>query len=102
MSWRYRQQAGSYKGVGISGGLGVEIQHTHPGQQIRFRQICVLMTTQCAIHQPMPILNVEGEAADEGLLFIVVGNEVEAILVFGVQHDEVRVGFEGRQSDVFR
>lgn len=44
----------------------------------------------------MAVLNIEGEAADEGLLFVVVSDEVEAILVFGVKHDAVRVGFEAR------
>jgi hypothetical protein len=48
------------------------------------------------------VLNVEGEAANEVLLFVALGDEVEAILVFGVQHDGFRVGFEGRQTGVFR
>jgi hypothetical protein len=43
----------------------------------------------------MSILNVEGEAADEGLLFVALSDEVEAILVFGVEHDGFRVGFDG-------
>jgi hypothetical protein len=50
----------------------------------------------------MAVLNVEGEAADEGLLFVAVIDEVEAILVFCVQHDTVPVGFEGRQTDRYR
>ncbi|MDF9903296.1 UNVERIFIED_ORG: hypothetical protein OKW15_001252 [Pseudomonas reinekei] len=56
----------------------------------------MLMPTQGAIHQPMAILNVEGEAADEGLLFFAGGDEVETILVFGVEHDVIRVGFGTR------
>jgi hypothetical protein len=46
----------------------------------------------------MAILNVEGKAADQGLLFVALSNEVEAILVFGVQHDGFRVGFGGAQD----
>ena len=49
----------------------------------------MLMPTQGAIHQPMAILNVEGEAADEGLLLFTGGDEVETILVFGVEHDVI-------------
>ncbi|MNY53830.1 hypothetical protein D3C86_1896260 [compost metagenome] len=56
----------------------------------------MLMPAQGAIHQPVAVLNIEGEAADEGLLFVVVSDEVKAILVFGVEHDAVRVGFEAR------
>jgi len=44
----------------------------------------------------MAILNVEGEAADEGLLFFAGNDEVETILVFGVEHDVIRVGFGTR------
>ena len=97
-----REQARSHKGSAVSGGLRIKIQNTHARQQIRLWQIRMLMPAQCAIHQPVAVLDVEGEAADEVLLFVALGDEVEAILVFGVQHDEVRVGFEGRQSDVFR
>ncbi len=76
--------------------LRVKIQHTHACQQIRFRQIRMLMPAQGAIHQPMAVLNVESEAADEGLLFFAGGDEVKTILVFGVEHDVVPVGFEAR------
>ena len=78
----------------MSGGLRVKVQHAHARQQIRLWQIRVLVATECAIHQPMTILNVEGEAADEGLLFFAGGDEVKTILVFGVEHDVVPVGFE--------
>ncbi|MNO55647.1 hypothetical protein D3C76_461400 [compost metagenome] len=80
----------------VSGGLRVKIQHAHARQQIRLRQIRMLVATECAIHQPVAILNVEGEAADEGLLFFAGGDEVKTILVFGVEHDVIRVGFEAR------
>ncbi|MNY57416.1 hypothetical protein D3C86_1936210 [compost metagenome] len=56
----------------------------------------MLMPAQGAIHQPVAILNVEGEAADEGLLFFAGDDEVETILVFGVEHDVIRVGLETR------
>ena len=56
----------------------------------------MVIPAQGAIHQPVAILNVEGEAADEGLLFFAGGDEVKAILVFGVEHDVVLVGFEAR------
>lgn len=56
----------------------------------------MVMPAQGAIHQPMAVLNIEGEAADEGLLFFAGGDEVKTILVFGVEHDVVRVGFEVR------
>ena len=80
----------------VSGCLRVEIQHAHTGQQVRFRQIRMLMPAQGAIHQPMAVLNVEGEAADESLLLFAWGDEVKTILIFCVEHDVVRVGFEAR------
>ena len=83
----------------VSSRLRIKVQHTHTRQQIRFGQVRMLMAAQRAIHQPMAVLNVESEAADEGLLFVAVIDEVEAILVFCVQHDTVPVGFEGRQTD---
>ena len=76
--------------------LGIEVEHAHARQQVGLRQIGMLMSAECAIHQPMAILNIEGEAADEGLLFVGRGDEVQAILVFSVKHDAVRVGFEAR------
>jgi hypothetical protein len=96
------EQARSHRGSAVSCSLGVKIQHAHPSQQIRLRQIRMLMPTQRAIHQPVAVLNVEGETANEVLLFVALGDEVEAILVFGVQHDGIRVGFEGRQTGVSR
>ncbi len=92
----------SHRGAAVSCCFGVKIQNTHACQQIRLWQIRMLMPTQCAIHQPVAVLDVEGEAANEVLLFVALSNEVEAILVFGVQHDGFRVGFEGRQTGVFR
>ena len=80
----------------VSGCLRVEVQHAYTGQKVRFRQIRMLMPAQGAIHQPMAILNVEGETADESLLLFAWGDEVKAILIFGVEHDIVRVGFEVR------
>ena len=80
----------------VSGGLRVKIQHADARQQIRLRQIRMLVAAECAIHQPVAVLNVEGEAADEGLLFFAGGDEVKTILVFGVEHDVIRVGFEAR------
>ncbi|MNW02631.1 hypothetical protein D3C71_1984460 [compost metagenome] len=62
----------------------------------------MLVSAQGTVDEPVAVLNVEGQAADEGLLFVGRGNEVKAILVFGVQHDKLRVGFEGRQLGVFR
>lgn len=44
----------------------------------------------------MTILNIEGEAADEGLLFVAGGDEVKTILVLGVKHVAFHVGFEAR------
>ncbi|CAI8952953.1 hypothetical protein EMIT0P12_60062 [Pseudomonas sp. IT-P12] len=58
----------------------------------------MLMATQRAVHQPMSILYVEGEAADQRLLFVALGYQVEAVLVFGVEHDNVRVGFGGARD----
>lgn len=57
----------------------------------------MLMPAQCAIHQPMAILNIEGEAADEALLFVVRSDEVQAVLVFSVKHVAFHVRFEARR-----
>lgn len=56
----------------------------------------MLMPAERAIHQPMAILNIEGEAADEALLFFVRGDEIKAILVFSVKHVAFHVRFEAR------
>lgn len=82
----------------MSGSLRIKIQNTHARQQIRLRQIRMLVPAKRAVHQPVAILNVEGKAADQGLLFVALGNEIEAILVFSVQHDGFRVGFGGARD----
>ena len=56
----------------------------------------MLMPAQRAIHQPMAVLNIEGEAANETLLLVVGGDEVQTILVFSVKHDAFHVCFEAR------
>ncbi len=81
---------------GGSGGLRIEVEDAHTRQQIRFGQIRMLMPAEGAIHQPVAILNIEGKAADEALLIVVWGDEVQAILVFSVKHDVFHVGFEAR------
>ncbi len=75
---------------------GVEVEHAHARQQISLRQIRMLMPAEGAIHQPVAILNIEGETADEALLFVGRGDEVQAILVFGVKHVAFHVCFEAR------
>ena len=57
----------------------------------------MLVPAEGAIHQPVTVLNIEGQAADEGLLFVGRGDEVQAILVFSVKHVAFRVGFEARR-----
>jgi len=57
----------------------------------------MLMPAQRAIHQPMAILNIEGKAADETLLFVVRRDEVQTILVFCVKHVAFHVCFEARR-----
>jgi hypothetical protein len=37
----------------------------------------------------MTVLNVEGEAADEGLLLIALSNQIQPILVLRMQHDKL-------------
>ena len=56
----------------------------------------MLMPAEGAIHQPMAILNIEGKAANEALLFVVRGDEVETVLVFSVKHVAFHVRFEAR------
>jgi len=80
----------------LSGSLRIKVENADTRQQIRLRQIRMLMPAQRAIHQPMAILNIEGEAADEALLFVVRGNEIKAILVFSVKHVAFHVRFEAR------
>ncbi len=55
-----------------------------------------------ALHQPLAVLHIERQGAHQGGLFVAGGDQIQAILVFGVQHDKLRVGFEGRQTAVFR
>ena len=57
----------------------------------------MLMPAEGAIHQPMAILNIEGKAANEALLFVVRGDEVETVLVFSVKHVAFHVRFEARR-----
>lgn len=40
------------------------------------------MPAQCAVDQPVAVLNIEGQAIDQLLLLIAWGNEVKAILIF--------------------
>ncbi len=70
----------------FSGSLRVEIENADARQQIRLGQIRMLMAAEGAIHQPMAVLHIEGEAADETLLFVVRRDEVETILIFSVKH----------------
>ncbi len=103
LTHRFREQARSHKGgTVLSGRFGVEIQHTHARQQIRLRQVRMLMPAECAIHQPVTVLDIEGKASNEVLLFVALCDQVEAVLVFGVQHGVLSVGFEGRQTGAFR
>ncbi len=81
----------------LSGSLRVKVENADTRQQIRLRQIRMLMPAQCAIHQPMAILNIEGKAADEALLLVVRGNEIKTILVFSVKHVAFHVCFEARR-----
>ncbi len=76
--------------------LRIKIENADPRQQIRLGQIRMLMPAQRAIHQPMTVLNIEGEAANETLLLVVGGDEVQTILVFSVKHDAFHVCFEAR------
>ena len=76
--------------------LRIKIENANPRQQIRLGQIRMLMPAQRAIHQPMTVLNIEGEAANETLLLVVGGDEVQTILVFSVKHDAFHVCFEAR------
>ena len=81
-------------GEGLSR-FGVELKATHASEQIEFRQVGMGMAAERAIHQPMAVLNVKSQAFDQRLLFIAGCNEIEAILVFCMQHDKLRVGVEG-------
>jgi hypothetical protein len=80
-----------------SGGLRVEVENADTGQQIGLGQVRMLVPAEGAIHQPVTVLNIEGQAADEGLLFVGRGDEVQAILVFSVKHVAFRLRFEARR-----
>lgn len=80
-----------------SGGLRIEVEDADAGQQVGLGQVRVLVPAEGAIHQPVTVLNIEGQAADEGLLLVGRGDEVQAILVFSVKHVAFRVGFEARR-----
>ena len=57
------------------------------------------VAAQGAVNQPVAVLHVKGQTLDQGLLFVAGGDQVKAVLVFCVQHDKLRVGVEGPQSD---
>lgn len=80
-----------------SGGLRIEVEDADAGQQIGLGQVRMLVPAEGAVHEPVTILNIEGQAADEGLLFVGRRDEVQAILVFSVKHVAFRVGFEARR-----
>ncbi len=81
----------------LSGCLRVEVENADTRQQVGLGQIRMLMPAEGAIHQPMAILHIEGETADEALLFFVRGDEVQTILVFSVKHVAFHVCFEARR-----
>ena len=56
------------------------------------------VAAQGAVNQPVAVLYVKGQALDQCLLFVAGGDKVQAVLVFCVQHDKLRVGVEGPQS----
>ena len=83
-----------------SGRLGIQLQTTDAGQQVQLWQVCVSMAAECAVNLPVAILNVKRQAFDQRLLLVAGSNELEAILIFCVQHEKLRVGLEGPQSDL--
>ena len=93
------KKPGASDGSGLfrSGGLRIEVENADTSQQISLGQVRMLVPAEGAIHQPVTVLNIEGKAADEGLLFVGRGDEVQAILVFSVKHVAFRVGFEARR-----
>ena len=64
----------------------MKIQHAHARQQVHLWQMLMRMPAQGAIHQPLAVLDIDGKTIDQRLLFIALGNEIEAVLDFGVQH----------------
>lgn len=92
------KKPGASDGSGLfrSGGLRIEVENADTSQQISLGQVRMLVPAEGAIHQPVTVLNIEGKAADEGLLFVGRGDEVQAILVFSVKHVAFHVRFEAR------
>jgi len=74
----------------VSGCLLVKVQKTQPRVLIQIRQIIMNMPAQCAVDQPVAVLNIEGQAIDQLLLLIAWGNEIKAILIFCMQHDKLQ------------
>ena len=72
------------QGAYRSGSLRIKIENANPRQQIRFRQVRMLMppSAQYTSHDDPDI---EGKAANETLLLVVRGDEVQTILVFSVK-----------------
>jgi hypothetical protein len=73
------------------GGFYVEIQQAHTGAGIHLGQIIVYMPTQRTVDQPLAVLDVDGKTIDQRLLLITLSHEIEAVLVFGVQHQQAPV-----------
>ncbi len=80
-----------------SSGLRIEVEDADAGQQIGLGQVRMLVSAEGAVNQPVAVLNIEGQATDEGLLFVGRGDEVQAILVFSVKHVAFRLRFEARR-----
>jgi len=80
-----------------SGGLRVEVEDADAGQQIGLGQVRMRVPAEGAIHQPVAVLDIEGQAVDEGLLFVGGRDEVQTILVFCVKHVAFRLRFEARR-----
>ena len=65
----------------------MEIQQADASQHVHLWQVLMHMPPQRAIHQPLTVLDIDGKTIDQRLLLIALGNELEAVLVFGVQHE---------------
>jgi hypothetical protein len=79
----------------------MEIQQAETSAGIHLGQVLMHMPAQRTVDQPLAVLHIDGKTIDQRLLFIALGNEVEAVLVFGVQHDKLRV-MKGRQGGLLR
>ncbi|ERL01025.1 hypothetical protein O999_06975 [Pseudomonas putida LF54] len=55
---------------------------------MHFGQILMRVPAKRTVDQPLAVLHIDGKTIDQRLLFIALGNEVEAVLVFGVQHEK--------------